>query len=377
MTLYTKLRSYLLVSGVILFSSLLLWLPFLIRANDWFGLKIFDSNMQYVYRNFDGPLYIIAAKTLYKPEGIKQIGLELPLKAEYFAAHLPGYPLLIRLFGPWTGYLKAQIIVNLISTIILACFFFYFVTKFKLTKHPLLLTTVFLFLPRFYVVRSIGAPESLFMLFTLLSLFFFERKSYLIAGIWGGLSIITKSPGILLVPAYALTLVHEYVQTHRVNWKALLGILFIPIGLLLVFLFYWLQYGDFFAYFHAGDNIHLVTPFSVFNYETTWVRTAWLEDVVFYFFMYALSLFFLRDLKYKSLYYYALVFFIPILLIQHRDIARYSLPLWPLACIAFEKVFTSRRFLLALVIVLPGIYLYAVNFLLFNVMPVANWKPFL
>lgn len=53
--------------------------------------------MQYIYRNYDGPLYIVPAKTLYNPQMIKELGLELALSEKYFAAHLPLYPLLIRL----------------------------------------------------------------------------------------------------------------------------------------------------------------------------------------------------------------------------------------------------------------------------------------
>lgn len=375
--LYNKFYSQLLIIFIILFSSFLLYLPFLLRAGDWFGLKIFDSNMQYVYRNYDGPLYIIAAKSFYDPAAIQRTGLELPLPAEYFAAHLPMYPFFIRLLGPSLGYLKAMLSVNLLFSVFLGLFFYYLVKQLKLTKKPLLLTIVFMFLPRLYVVRSVGAPESLFILLILLSLFFFEREKFLWAGIFGGLSVMTKTPGVLLFAAYLLVFVERYIRTRKIEWKGYLSICLVPLGLITVFLIYLRQYGNFFAYFHSGDNFHLVTPFAVFNSLARWVRSAWLEDIVFYFFIYALSLFYLRESKYRSFYYFGAVFFIATLFIQHRDIARYSLPLWPMACIAFEKFFTSRKFLYAFVVILPGIYLYALNFILSNVMPVANWKPFL
>lgn len=375
--LYNKFSSQLLIIFIVLFSSFLLYLPFMLRAGDWLGLKIFESNMQYVYRNYDGPLYIIAAKSFYDPVQIQKTGLELPLPDKYFAAHLPFYPFFIRLLGPSIGYLKAMLSVNLIFSVLLGLFFYYLLKKFKITKNPLLLTTVFMFLPRFYVVRSIGAPEGLFILLILMSLFFFERGKYLWAGIFGGLSVMTKTPGILLFGAYALTFLEKYIRTKKFEWKEYLSISLIPLGLLAVFLLYWRQYGDFFAYFNSGDNFHLVTPYAVFDSLAKWVRSAWLEDIVFYFFMYALSFFYLRDSKYRSFYYFSLIFFSATLFVQHRDIARYSLPLWPLACIAFEKFFTSKKFVYAFIVILPAIYLYALNFILSNVMPVANWKPFL
>lgn len=375
--LYTKFLPYLTIALIVCISTFLLWLPFILKSGDWLGLKIFNSNMQYVYRNYDGPLYIIPAKTLYEPKAFEKVGLELPLGNNYFAAHLPVYPLLMRAVSGLTGYLKAQLVVNLIATILLGWFFFFMVSKLRLTKNPLILTTVLLFLPRFFVVRSVGAPESIFMLFILLSLFFYEKKKYLLAGLLGGLSVMTKTPGIILFVAYSLELFEQWLRTKKFNWSAWWGIMLIPAGLLVVFLLYFRQMGDFFAYFHTSAVVPLVTPYAAFNSLAKWVRSAWLEDIVFYFFIYALSLFYLRELKYRSFYYFSLVFFIAVLFVQHRDIARYSLPLWPLAAIAFQKLLTSRKFLLAFIVVLPAIYLYALNFILSNVMPVANWKPFL
>jgi hypothetical protein len=45
--------------------------------------------------------------------------------------------------------------------------------------------------------------------------------------------------------------------------------------------------------------------------------------------------------------------------------------------ITFEKFFTSKRFQLLLIILLPAIYMYAWNFMGENVMPNINWTPFL
>ncbi|EKE15482.1 MAG: hypothetical protein ACD_12C00002G0001, partial [uncultured bacterium] len=142
-----------------------------------------------------------------------------------------------------------------------------------------------------------------------------------------------------------------------------MGIVLIPLGLLGVFGLYAKQYGDFFAYFHSGDNIHLTFPFAVFNFQKNWVGTAWLEEIIFYYFIYGLAVITLKDSKYRSFFYFSLVFFMATLFVQHRDISRYSLPLWPLALIAFEKFFTSKKFLIIFIILLPAIFLFAWNFL--------------
>ncbi|PIV09531.1 hypothetical protein COS31_05120 [Candidatus Roizmanbacteria bacterium CG02_land_8_20_14_3_00_36_15] len=342
--------------------------------------------MQYVYRNFDGPLYIIVAKTFYNPKLIEKIGLELPISPNYFAAHLPLYPILIRGVRELVGltglrvngleYLKSMVFVNLAATVFLSLFFYFFLKKFKLTTKPLLLVAVFLFLPKFLVVRSIGAPESLFLLLILISLYFFEKENYLWAGLAGAFAVVTKTPGILLFFAYVLVFLERWLKMKKISWLWV-SVLLIPLALLAVFSWYYRQYGDFFAYFHSGDNIHLALPFSVFNFQKVWVGTAWLEEIIFYFFLYGLTVYSLKNSRYRSLYYFSLVFYIAIILVQHRDISRYSLPLWPMAIIGLEKFFTSKKFLTVFMILLLAIYFYSWNFIVFNAMPISNWRPFL
>ncbi len=347
---------------------MILWLPFLLR--------LANLSMLEIYRNYDGPLYIVPAKTWYNPAIIQKLHIDISLAPKYFAAHLPLYPFFIGLFATILGYLKSMLFTNLLFTVLATLFFYSFLKKLKLSQKPLILTMVFLFLPRFLVVRSIGAPESLFIFLILVSLYFFENGNYLIAGLAGGLATMTKTPGVLLFVAYGLVIVERLLRTKKIDWRWLFLIL-IPVGLLTVFSIYAVQYRDFFAYFHSGDNIHLAYPFAAFNAQSRWVGTPWLEDIVFYFFLYLLAVVYLKETKYRSLFYFGLVFFIAATFVQHRDISRYALPLWPLTCIAFDKFLTSKKFLIVLIILLPALYLYAWNFLLYNLMPIGEWSPFL
>ena len=388
-----RIYPYFTLTLIIFLSTLLLWLPFLTKSFNWLGLKIENSSFEYVYKHYDGPLYVIPAKTLYDPAKLKTPEGEniLAQPASYFAAHLPLYPLTIRLFKELMShslqvsqlaYLKSMLLVNIFATVGLAWLFYFILKKIKITKEPLLLTIIFLFLPRLFIVRSVGAPESLFLLLILGSLYFFEKGKYLLAGLLGGLATMTKSPGILLFGAYCLVFAEKLLVkkknverlTPKISW---LWIALIPAGLLAVFMIYWKQMGDFFAYFNSGDNIHLIFPFSVFNFKMPWVGTAWLEDVIFYFLLYGLTVISLLKSKQRSFFYFSLVFFVATLFIQHRDIGRYSLPLWPLALIAHEKFFTSKKFIVICIILLPAIYLYAWNFLGYNIMPIADWTPYL
>jgi hypothetical protein len=367
---------------IVLTSTIIAWAPFIAKGE-----------FQTIYKNFDGPLYIIPAKTGYNPAAIQQLNRDasIPQNPLYFAAHLPLYPLCIYIGAFAVGFLKSMLGVTFISTIALSWMLYYLLKKFELTKHPLLLASLFLFLPRFLVVRSVGSPEPMFMFFVLSSMFFFEKKNYLLAGLMGGLATMTKTPGVLLFPAYFLAIIEPYVipepalskvegkvgiQSKIFNFK-FLYLFLIPLGLLLVFLIYNAQYGDFFAYFHTGGYVPMPYPFAVFDSAAKWVGTAWLEDVLFYFALYISTVVALWKSKHRSFFYFAAIFTTSILFVQHRDISRYSLPLWPLATVAFEHILTSKKTMIVAGILIVGIYMYAWNFLGANTLPISEWLPFL
>ncbi len=382
-----NMRAFIMLTGIVVLSSFILWLPFLFRIDNWMGIPIPNASSLYLYRNFDGLLYVVPAKTLYNPHAIEQLFLEQSTSPEYYAAHLPLYPLMIALGAPLLGYMKSMIATNVVFTLFLAWTFYTMLKQFRLTHHPLALTIVLLFLPRFLVVRSVGAPESLFMLCILLSIIFFEKKHYWGAGIFGALATMTKIPGILLFGAYLLVFVEQWVQVgnmHRlspyksigkkiISWS---GLLLIPLGLGTVFTLYAVQYYDFFAYWHTGGVVPLPYPYAVFNYSAQWVHTAWLEDVLWYIGLYVLTVVILWKSSYRSFFYFSLIFLGASLFIQHRDIARYTLPLWPFAIIALAPWLNSRQFRIVGLILLPAIYLYAWNFATYNVMPISDWAPY-
>lgn len=371
-----KLRSVLYIIAVVLGSVFVLYLPFLTKTLPYLGFSK-GGGMNVIYQNFDGLYYIVPAMTGYLPKAIESLRLEFTLPLEYYAAHLPLYPFFIALFAPIVGsFLVSMIGVNLMFSVALGIFFCFFLQKFHLTKHPVFLTIVFLFLPRFFIIRSVGAPEPLFILLILGSMFFFEKKQYFFASVLGALSVMTKTPGILLFGAYGLVFLERMITGKSFNMKWLwIGL--IPVGLLAVFGLYQLQYHDFFAYFHTGGVVPMLYPFSVFNDAGRWVDSVWLEDIVLYFFIYLFAIITLKDSKYRSLFYFPLLFFIAGIFVQHRDLSRYLLPIWPFAAIAFESTLTSRKFRYVFYLLLPAIYLYAWNFLLGNTIPVSDWRPFL
>jgi hypothetical protein len=91
----------------------------------------------------------------------------------------------------------------------------------------------------------------------------------------------------------------------------------------------------------------------------------------------ALTLVLLLKQRLYDLASFAGVFFAATLFVAHRDLARYSLPLTPFSLIAFDKFIQKKEFKIALLITLPAIYLYAINFIAGNTAPVADWTPYL
>lgn len=362
-----KLEKNLVILWLItIISTLLVWFPFSIEP----------QGMLKVFANYDGPHYLIIAKTWYQKELIRKL-FSFPLPLEYYPAHFPGYPAIIKFFnlflsGPW-----AMLIATLFSALLAVSAFWIFLKKYRLSSSPFWLAIVFLFFPaRFLVVRSIGSPEPLFIFAILTSFYFFRLKKWWLAGIFGALAQITKSPGILLFFAYIVFLALESIKTKKIPWKSY-PLLLIPLSALMVFIFYWLKTGDFFAYFHSGDNFHLFfPPFQSFNTGKSWIGDFWLEDMIYIYLFGALTVVQLIKLKQFDLASFAGIFYLATLFIAHRDLSRYSLPLAPFSLIAFGSFLEKKEFKIVFLFIIIPIYLYAINFISHNTAPVNDWTPF-
>lgn len=329
-----------------------------------------------LWENFDGPNYLIVAKTWYNKADILS-KFSNPLPAEYYPAHFPLYPAIIRVFnyaisGPW-----AMMLATLLGTVLCFVMFYKYLADFKLSINPWWLTLVFFLFPaRWVAVRSIGSPEPWFFFFILASLYFFKKGKYFYAGVLGALAQLTKSPGIILFGAYGIYWLVECIKTKKINFK-MWPLLLMPAVIPALFWFYGLRTGDFWAYFHSGDNIHLFwPPFTVFTRQD-WVGSFWLEDVIWTWLIFGLGVLKLWDKKLRVEFIFAGLFFISTLFVAHRDISRYIMPIAPLVLIGWDKTLQKREFkIIALILVIP-ILLFTWNFLLNNTAPIADWAPYL
>jgi len=381
-----RIRKFIPIILLSLIPTLLIWAPFFFRIESVWTIPLPKDGMATIVANYDGPLYIAVAKSLYNPDILKQFYFNL--SPSYYAAHFPLYPILIKLFSFAIGFPYSMLLVTTLSSIVCIFVFSKFISDFVDKKDILWMTFIFSIFPaRWLTVRSVGSPEPLFIALVISSIYFFKRKKYLLAAILAGFSAMTKSPGILLFPALLLSyfypLLKETIKIKKENTKIFIKLteifplLIIPISTLVVFWIFKLRLNDFLAYFHSGDNIHLFfPPFQIFNYQLPWVGTFWLEEVIFVFLLGAVGLMNLVK-KDQTSAWFAIIFFISTLFIAHRDIVRYSLPIIPFILAGYSQYLVKKEFRYPFYLIIIPIYLFSLAFISKNIMPISDWRPLL
>jgi len=353
-----------------LIGTILVWVPFFTKGE-----------MAKIFANYDGPNYLIIAKCWYDKACIAS-QFSPPLSLEYYSAHFPGYPAFIWLANRIVPGWWAMIGITLASTIGMALILYRLIKSLKI-KNALWLSSLSLFLPaRVVILRSVGAPEPLFIFALLASIYFYRQKKYLFSGLFLLLAQTIKTPAIILFVAYGIdTLIKTAKDKPFIKLKKMVPkvtLLLGPLIILPIFCLFKYKTGDFFAYFHSGDNFHLIfPPFQSFIGSHAWVGGFWLEDIVYIYFIGALAIFSLyKKYRLDIITIFTALFFTATLFISHRDISRYSAPLYPFWIIAFAPFLKKKEFQLAFLIILPAIYLYAINFINYNLSPIANWAPY-
>ena len=387
MSMMKKIQRLLLLVAISLIPTFFVWLPFFARLKSLWGIPLPQVGMATIVSNYDGPIYLVIAKSLYNPD-IIGASFQFPLPLEYYAAHFPLFPFLIRLFSIFLGFPYSMLFITVAASCLATYFFYKFIRQYQNEGNSLFLALVFsLFPARWLIVKSVGSAEPLFMAGLLASIYYFQNKKYLLAGIWGALAQLAKPPGILLFVAYILAIFAPVIKNAITTNKNILKlteikkywpILFIPLALVLVFSLFGLQFKNFWAYFNSGDNIHLMfPPFSIFNYSAPWVGTFWLEEVVFIYLLGILGVLKLIKEKDHVVSWFAGIFILSILFVAHRDIVRYALPAVPFIIKAYSNTLITKEFKIAFAIIIIPIFLFSLAYISQNTMPISNWSPFL
>jgi len=306
----------------------------------------------------------------------------LPQSLEYYPAHLPGYPMMITLVSNFISTPKAMLLITLAGSIFLSLILFEFFKLFMKEKKAFWLSVLFLFFPaRFFVLRQIGAPETWFLATIIASIFYFKKGKYLPAAIFAAIAQSLKSPGILLFASYGIIAIYELIKTQNFwpIFKKYFWFILTPITVFLIFNLYRIQTGDFWAYFHSGDNFHLNTlPYLVFISTKSWINTIWLEDIVYIYLIAIYGVYRLfKKYKFDIIAIFPAVFTLATLFVAHRDISRYIAPVYPFLLLAFARFLNKKSIKIIFLILLPAIILYGINFVAGNVAPIADWGAFL
>jgi hypothetical protein len=376
---FTKYSNQILLILITILTSLLFWGVFALNIPQLLGFG--HVSMETIFANYDGPNYLIISKCGYDKNCIGT-HFSLPQPLEYYPAHLPGYPLLIRFLnnfvsGPW-----AMLLATLSGSILLSLAAFELFKLFVKEKKAFWLTILLLFFPaRLFILRQIGAPETWFISLSLFSVLFFTKKNYLPAAIMAALAQAFKSPGIILLATYGFLGLIEIFKTKNIKivFQKYFAFILVPIVVFLIFLNYQSQTGDFLAYFHSGDNLHLnPLPYEVFISTKSWINTIWLEDIIYIFLFCFIGIYLLyKKYSFRLITLYPLLFTFASVLVAHRDISRYIAPVYPFIILAFSRYLNRKPFKLIFFLLLPAIILYAINFVVGNIAPVADWTPYL
>lgn len=320
-------------------------------------------------RNYDSPIYVILAKTLYNKEKIEDLNFNKTVFG-YYANHFPIYPLLINLFSNFgLNHFQASVFLTWGSTILFTICFYLFLKTFKFSKDPLRLSLVSLFLPpRWLAVRTVPGTEPIFSLLVIICLWLYLEKKYFYSSLVLAVMTLTRVPGIVFFVSFCTLILYDYFQnsnkkefilkTLRKQWSLVLS----PLALLGLFYFYKINFGDFFAYFNTGTgtNIHLKPfPFAfVIGYNHPMA-----EGFFYIFFFYILAIYLLWQAKEKRLAIFCLIYLIPNFFMLVDDLYRYLIPISAFLLIPFDKYFHHKLFKYLFPFFLIGIYIYTLSLL--------------
>ncbi|VUD68942.1 hypothetical protein TDB9533_04302 [Thalassocella blandensis] len=356
--LVTKLEAqpYVTLIALALLSCLIFYAPFIV-----------NGEMAYVFRYWDGPNYVYLAKTLYV------IPQDHPLspysEPEYFAAHLPLYPLIIRLLS-FLGYNNAMLLTTMMFTVFSTVILYQLLKETRCVQSPLWSAFIALFIPaRYLIYHSVGATEAPFVFFTLSSLLAYTRGQYFLAFTLAGLSGITRITGVLIGFAYFFLLVWQK------RWRPMLLLPIVGIPLLLTFTFYAIHYGDFFAYFGVNltenNSLLYFQPFYILQYYSSEGDDHSAELYLATYIIYGAGVCLLYD-KNRVFFAYSLVTYLFSVFIFHQDLSRYLIPIAPLAIIvAYDSILANRLVKYSAPVFIYLSYLYAWNILPHNL--IESW----
>lgn len=363
----SSLQDIFIIFDVFLLASLILYGYFMLFTS-W--------RMDYIYRNWDGPGYLVVAKTLYNVDLINKINPFPFLAASHYAFQFPGYPLVIRFFS-FIGWNESMIFSSQLFALLFSIALYFLVKEVNPKANALVVAILSIFYtPRWFIVSHVGSTEPQMMFFITLFMILFLRKKYFWAGLSMGLAQLTKPQGIVFFIGIALYYLWE-ITMQKVSvvqkTKQFLPYLFIPLALIAVFTTYYFRFGDFFIFLTNGafptmqlPPLKVLVAKDIMGFPLGF-WTGWLEFVIYNYILYLLGIVLLFE---KRLYFFgviALVYFLPVLTFVQADMARFILPILPFIYVGYAEILSKKPVYTTLFLTIPMVFLFTVGYINYNV----------
>lgn len=150
---------------------------------------------------------------------LAQFGYSASGELQPLLVFYPLYPWTVRLFASLTrDYLVSAFIVSTVASLVTAVLLQRLV-ELDYSKELAQRAVWFLFIfPTSYFLH-IGYTESLFLMLALGCVFAARRERWLLAGLLGALTCLTRANGLVLAPALAVEAFHQYSTVRRWRWE--------------------------------------------------------------------------------------------------------------------------------------------------------------
>ena len=348
-------RDLAIIAAVFIFATVLLY-----GYIAWYT----PEGMETVYRNWDGPAYVVVARSMYDSKIIHALpklpGIDRP---SYYAQEFPLYPVFIRMFA-FIGYEQSMIFVSLLFSLlfIFACYFL--IHEVEPTANALVVSLLLIYyVPRWFVVSHVGSSEPVFLFFLVMCWHFFYRKRYTLSAVCLAAAQLARLSGAFFFAGFLL-----YGVLRQRSLRNLLPYFIAPAALGALFLFYGLRFGD--VYIELKEYaLHPIThwqPFINFFHPEGYYDV-WKEGLLLLHLLYAVAIGILIQKKQYVLSLTSLPYYLYLFFVHHSDMSRYLLPLLPLVAIAFAPALSKKAVYIPMLLFVPVIFMIALSYISYNV----------
>jgi hypothetical protein len=159
-------RESLLLVLISFSAAIAFYMPFWLKVPSFAGIPFNQQGMERINLMWDGPLFIVAAATLWDPNPIHPLYGTLASKPIDYAERFPIYPLAIRLLSPLWGYWNAGLVINVVLSTTATLFLYAFLRRFSSVPSAafwVALVSIF-WPPRGFLYRYVVMSDPAFIL---------------------------------------------------------------------------------------------------------------------------------------------------------------------------------------------------------------------